>query len=86
MDAVKQPEPHNSAPSGGAGAPIAAALWRSIDHRFLAVPEIDDEDRLGAGVIHPDDLHGGASSRGQRHCWGRPPLSRSGRLRRSVLA
>jgi hypothetical protein len=37
-------------------------------------------------VIHPDDLHGGASSRGQRHCWGRPPLSRSGRLRRSVLA
>jgi len=27
---------------------------------FLAVPEIDDEDRLGAGVVHPDDSHGGA--------------------------
>ena len=29
---------------------------------FLAVPEIDDEDRLGAGVIHPDDSPGGGSS------------------------
>jgi hypothetical protein len=31
---------------------------------FLAVPAIDDEDRLGAGVVHPDDSHRGASCQG----------------------
>jgi hypothetical protein len=25
---------------------------------FLAVPEVNDEDRLGARVVHPDDSHG----------------------------
>jgi hypothetical protein len=25
-------------------------------------PEVDDEDRLGAGVVHPDDAHRGESS------------------------
>jgi hypothetical protein len=52
MDAVKQPE-HNSRSirrrwSAHRRRPLAA-------HRplFLAIPGIDDEDRLGAGLIHP---------------------------------
>jgi hypothetical protein len=48
MGAVKQPEPHNSAPSGGGGALIAAALWRSIDHCSSPFPK-STKDRLGAG-------------------------------------
>ena len=31
---------------------------------FLVVPEVNDEDRLGAGVVHPDDARGGASCQG----------------------
>ena len=31
---------------------------------FLVVPEVNDEDRLGAGVVHPDDSHRGASCQG----------------------
>jgi hypothetical protein len=49
MDAVTQPEPHNSAPSGGAGAPIAAALWRSIDHR--SSPFQKSTTRIGSAPV-----------------------------------
>jgi hypothetical protein len=46
-----------------AGAPAAACTW-SIDQRFFADSEIDDEDGGGAGVVHPDDSHRGASRDG----------------------
>ena len=47
-----------------AGAPTAAARTWSIGQRSWRSPPIDDEDRLGAGVVHPDDSHRGASCQG----------------------
>jgi len=48
MDAVKQPE-HNSVPSGGAGALIAAALWRPIDHGSSPFPK--STTRIGSAPV-----------------------------------
>src|SRR6185312_12466217 len=52
--------------------PLAQPRWSAhcrrphLVHRpaFLAVPDVDDEDRLRAGVVHPDDAHRGASCQG----------------------
>jgi len=52
--------------------PVAQPRWSAhrrrphLVHRpaFLTVPEIDDEDRLAAAVVHPDDSHRGASCQG----------------------
>src|SRR5690348_16882346 len=59
--------------------PVAQPRWSAhrrrphVVHRpaFLTVPELDDEDRLAAAVVHPDDSHRGASCQGQGLCWGR---------------
>src|SRR6478752_2718464 len=59
--------------------PVAQPRWSAhrrrphVVHRpaFLTVPEIDDEDRLAAAVVHPNDSHRGASCQGQGLCWGR---------------